>query len=207
MARLAARVPDARLIALPADLRDEGAAVSLIDRMTAGAGRIDAVVHCAIAGVSGVTGPFAATDPAAYGALAVQVVGGFQALCHAALPALAAAGGGAIVGFAADSGRFAAPRQSVMAGAYAGIMSFVRNLAVEVARDGVRVHCIAPTFVDETPIFEAFGRGGRGDAARARAGLGLPTPADIAPLVLFLCGPGAARITGQVVSVNGGLNA
>ncbi len=40
-----------------------------------------------------------------------------------------------------------------------------------------------------------------------RAGLGLATADDIAPLALFLCGEGAARITGQVISVNGGLNA
>jgi 3-oxoacyl-[acyl-carrier protein] reductase len=45
------------------------------------------------------------------------------------------------------------------------------------------------------------------ERARARAGLGLPKPADIAPLVLFLCGPGAQRITGQVISINGGMNA
>jgi len=44
-------------------------------------------------------------------------------------------------------------------------------------------------------------------SARRRAGLGLPTPEDIAPLVLFLCGGGARRITGQVISVNGGVNA
>ena len=47
----------------------------------------------------------------------------------------------------------------------------------------------------------------RAGAARERAGLGLPTPADIAPLVLFLCGTGAVKITGQIISVNGGLNA
>jgi NAD(P)-dependent dehydrogenase (short-subunit alcohol dehydrogenase family) len=47
----------------------------------------------------------------------------------------------------------------------------------------------------------------RADAARERAGLGLPTPGDIAPLALFLCSPGASKITGQVISINGGLNA
>jgi 3-oxoacyl-[acyl-carrier protein] reductase len=50
-------------------------------------------------------------------------------------------------------------------------------------------------------------RGSRVERAAARAGLGLPTPADIAPLVLFLCGEGARKITGQVISVNGGLHA
>jgi NAD(P)-dependent dehydrogenase (short-subunit alcohol dehydrogenase family) len=45
------------------------------------------------------------------------------------------------------------------------------------------------------------------ERAEARAGLGLPSAADIAPLVLFLCSDGARKITGQVISINGGLNA
>jgi len=47
----------------------------------------------------------------------------------------------------------------------------------------------------------------RAGSAFDKAGLGLPTPKDIAPMALFLCGPGAAKITGQVISINGGLNA
>ena len=77
------------------------------------------------------------------------------------------------------------------------------------AREGVRVHCVSPSFVDDTSTSRRLAQAGadRLDKARRRAGLGLPTPADIAPLVLFLCGDGARRITGQVISVNGGLNA
>jgi len=202
---LAVRVPNAQLIALPADLRDAGATQALVDDMMRQAGRLDALVHCAIAGVRDVTGPLVDTDPAQYGLLAAQVLGTFQQLCFAALPSLSIKGG-TIIGLAADSGRFAAPRQAMMGTVYAGIMGFVRNLALEVARDQVRVHCIATSFVADTSIFERFGIGGRGDAAAARAGLGLPTPLDIAPLALFLCAAGAARMTGQVISVNGGLN-
>ena len=87
-------------------------------------------------------------------------------------------------------------------------MTFVRNLSVEVSRDKVRVHCISPTFVVDTPVFEAFASvGDRGLRAQERAGLGLPSPKDIAPMALFLCGPGAEKITGQIISINGGLNA
>ncbi len=204
MERLTVRVPGASLIAAPADFCDETAIATMVAKVVSEAGRLDAVVHCAITGASGVAGPFAEADPAGFGKHAALVIGSFQRLCHAVLPHLGVRGG-TIVGFASDAGKFASPRQAVIGAAFGGIMSFVRNLSGEVARQGVRVHCISPSFVADTPVFEAYAA--RAGAARERAGLGLPTPADIAPMVLFLCGTGAARITGQVISINGGLNA
>lgn len=203
-ARLGERVPSARLVTAAADFREPGSIEAMVEAFAREAGRIDAVIHCAIAGSPGIAGPFSGVDPAALATHAALVLGSFQRVCLAALPHLSRQGG-TIVGFASDAGRFAAPRQAVVGAAFGGIIAFVRNLAVEAARDGVRVHCIAPSFVAGTPMAEAHAA--RADAARARAGLGLPTPADIAPMALFLCGPGAARITGQVISINGGLNA
>lgn len=204
LARLRERVGDARLIAAVADFRDDGAIERMVARVAAEAGRIDSVIHCAITGAPGVAGPFEQASNAGFAAHAALVLGSFQRLCLAALPHLAVRGG-TIVGFASDAGRFAAPRQAVVGASFGGIMAFVRNLALEVARQGVRVHCLSPSFVADTPSHEKHAA--RADAARARAGLGLPGPADIAPMALFLCGPGASRITGQVISINGGLNA
>ncbi len=202
--RLQARVPEAQLIAAPADFRDDSAIETMVEQVASEAGRIDAVIHCGITGAAGVVGPFAKADSANFGEHAALILGSFQRLCHAAMPHLAVRGG-TIIGFASDAGKFASPRQSVMGAVFGGVMAFVRNLALEVSRQGVRVHCISPSFVADTPIFEQHAA--RAGAAFDRAGLGLPTPKDIAPMVLFLCGPGAARITGQIISINGGLNA
>jgi 3-oxoacyl-[acyl-carrier protein] reductase len=191
-------------LAAPADFHEDGAIPALVDDIIIKTGRLDAVIHCAITGAPGARGLFAQTDPHSYGAHAALVMGIFQQLCFATLPHLAKQGG-TIIAFASDAGRFAAARQSIIGGAFGGLMAFVRNLAMEVGRDGVRVHCISPSYVADTPVFERFGE--RGAKAQARAGLGLPAPADIAPLVLFLCGHGARKITGQVISINGGLNA
>jgi NAD(P)-dependent dehydrogenase (short-subunit alcohol dehydrogenase family) len=166
--------------------------------------RLDAVIHCGITGAGGVTGPFAKATAANFEAHAGRVIGTFQRLAQAALPYLAKQGG-TLITFASDAGRFAAPRQALVGAAFGGLMTFVRNLSMEVGRQGVRVHCISPSFVADTPVFALHAA--RADAAQERAGLGLPTPADIAPLALFLCGPGATKITGQIISVNGGLNA
>lgn len=204
--RLQAQAPEARLIAAPGDVRMAGVIEGVVEKIAGEAGRLDAVIHCAITGAPNTTGVFAKTDPQNFGLTAQFVLGVFEQLCFAALPHLARQGG-TIVAFASDAGRFAAPRQSILAGVFGGMMAFVRNLAMEAARDGVRVHCISPSYVADTPVFERHAAGGRGETAARRAGLGLPTPKDIAPLALFLCSPGAGKITGQVISINGGLNA
>jgi 3-oxoacyl-[acyl-carrier protein] reductase len=204
--RLRSDAPNATLIAAPADFQAAGAAEAMVEKVAGEAKRLDAVIHCAVTGAPGTTGFFRTTSPENFGRTAQLILGTFEQLCFAAIPHLARQGG-AIVTFASDAGRFAAPRQTILGGVFGGIMAFVRNLAVEAARDGVRVHCISPSYVRDTPVFQRYAASGRGETAAQRAGLGLPTPKDIAPLALFLCGPDSAKMTGQVISINGGLNA
>ena len=192
-------------IALDASAPD--AAARLVEAAAAIHGRLDAVVDCLSAGPAGfrLTGPFHATEPAGYDAFLGLSAGWFQRLAHAAWPHLAERGG-TLIAFVSDAGKFAAPNQTIVGAARAAPIGFVRNLAVEAARDGIRAHCISPSFVAGSASAEQMGSQ-RMAKAQARAGLGLPTAEDIAPITVFLCGPGAARITGQVISVNGGLNA
>jgi 3-oxoacyl-[acyl-carrier protein] reductase len=184
-----------------------------IERIVAAAGawrgRIDVVVDCVATGpIRRVTGLFGETEPEGFSSLMDLSIVHLQRLAHAALPWLQREGG-TLIAFASDAGRFAAPRQSVIGASRAAIIGFVRNLATEVARHGVRVHCVSPSFVDESTSVRRLEKQAaeRLASLRQKAGLGLPTPADIAPLVLFLCGEGARRITGQVISINGGTNA
>jgi NAD(P)-dependent dehydrogenase (short-subunit alcohol dehydrogenase family) len=204
--RLQEQMPDQKFIAVPGDFREPGIIDAVIATTVTEAGRLDAVIHCAITGAPGTTGFFTRTSPENFGLMAQYVLGVFEQLTFAALPHLAKQGG-AIIAFASDAGRFAAPRQSILGAVFGGIMTFVRNLSMEIARDGVRIHCISPSYVQDTPVFERHAASGRGETASQRAGLGLPTPKDIAPLALFLCGPHATKITGQIISINGGLNA
>jgi NAD(P)-dependent dehydrogenase (short-subunit alcohol dehydrogenase family) len=189
------------------DIAGADAAAGLVSEAAACFGRIDAVVDCVSTGPAGarLTGPFKATDPAHYAAFYDLSAAWFQRLAHAAYPHLALRGG-TLIGFVSDAGRFAAANQTIVGAARAATIGFVRNLAVEAARDGIRAHCISPSYVAGSASAEKMGAERMARAA-ARAGLGLPTAEDIAPITVFLCGPGAARITGQVISVNGGLNA
>lgn len=198
----------AAMTGFTADLAEPGAAAELFARVAAHLGRIDAVVDCVSAGPAGITGRFAGTQPDAYAALFDVSAAHFQRLAHAALPWLARQGG-TLVALASDAGRFAAPNQSLIGASRAAIIGFVRNLAVEVARDSVRVHCVAPSYVEgSASLVRSEARiPDRVAHARSRAGLGLPTAEDVAALIMFLCGDGARRLTGQVISINGGLNA
>jgi len=200
--------PETDIAAYAEDAFAQGAVPSIVERAVACFGRIDAVVDCVTGGPPGVVGRFADTDPAGYPGLLNASVAHIQRLAHAALPLLARRGG-TLIAFASDAGRFAATGQAAVGASRAGIMGFVRNLAMETAQDGIRVHCIAPSFVEGSASLKRTEARNpdRVAKARARAGLGLPTPADIAPVVLFLCGDGARKLTGQIISVNGGLNA
>jgi 3-oxoacyl-[acyl-carrier protein] reductase len=207
VARLQARLPQGRFAAAPADYLAPGAYATLIDDVVREHGGIDAVVNCAMSVPDGISGLFHETDPEQFAELCRQAVVGFQLLCHAALPHLQRRNG-AIVAISSDAGRFAAARQALIGSARSAITGFVRNLAVEIARDGVRINSVSLTWVADTPIFERFATGnGRAETARKKAGLGIPKPSDIAPLVLLLCSRDAAKITGQEISINGGLHA
>ena len=199
----------AQLKSFAADVRQTGAAAALVEAVGNWHERIDAVVDCVSTGPAArIAGAFLQTQPEAYAAFLELSVVNLQRLAHAALPWLGR-NGGSLIAFASDAGRFAASNQALIGAARAATIGFVRNLAIETARDGVRANCISLSYVEEsasTLRLEAASVA-RMAKARQRAGLGLPTPADIAPLVLFLCGDGARRITGQIISVNGGLNA
>ncbi len=187
------------------DIWQDDAASRLVAETATLFGRIDAVVDCTATGPAGITGLFKDTDPASYTAFYGLSAAWFQRLSHAAYPWLGKQGG-TLIAFISDAGRFAAPRQTIIGAARAATIGFVRNLAVEAARDGIRAHCVAPSYVAGSDSARRMGSE-RMKKAAERAGLGLPTAEDIAPLVVFLCGEGASKITGQVISVNGGLNA
>lgn len=188
-----------------ADIWEEDAAEALVAEVAEQFGRIDAVIDCIATAPEGVAGPFADTAPDMFGSFLTVSVGWTQRLAHAAYGPLAAQGG-TLIALVSDAGIHAAPRQALVGAARAATIGFIRNFALEAAHDGIRAHAIAPSFVERTDSARRLGPE-RMAAASRRAGLGLPRPEDIAPLVLFLCGPGATKITGQVIAVNGGLNA
>ncbi len=131
---------------------------------------------------------------------------------RAVLPSMMAQGSGAIVNIASDAGKVATPGESVIGAGMAAIIQFTRGLAIEARRNGIRANVITPSLVEGTPLTDRLMAEGRFSAklfakARTLAHLGPTTPEDIAALAVFLASPASGRITGQAISVNGGISA
>ncbi|SMF72328.1 gluconate 5-dehydrogenase/3-oxoacyl-[acyl-carrier protein] reductase [Tistlia consotensis] len=130
---------------------------------------------------------------------------------RAVLPVMMDQGGGSIVCTASDAAKVATPGEVTIGAAMAAIVMFCRGLANEAKRSGIRVNVMTPSIVRGTPLYDqlmADPFAGRLFAkAETMARLGVAEAADLAQLAVFLCGPGSAKLTGQAISVNGGISA
>jgi 2-hydroxycyclohexanecarboxyl-CoA dehydrogenase len=115
-------------------------------------------------------------------------------------------GRGRIVSIASDAGRVGSSGEAVYAACKGGIVAFSKSVAREVARQGITLNCVAPGPTD-TPLFAGVDPSGKLQSALARAipMKRLAQPSDFPGLVAFLLSDDAAFITGQTVSVSGGL--
>lgn len=132
-------------------------------------------------------------------------------MCRTVLPLMQEHKSGVIINVASDAAKVATPGESVIATAMAGLVIFSRTLAMEAKRDGIRVNVLTPSLISGTQAAERHLQGGFSarifDKVANRAHLGLAQPEDVAALIVFLASPQAARITGQTISVNGGISA
>ena len=198
---------DVRFVAGDATVVDDIHA--LIDTSMRTFGRIDVLVNSIGGGLS--PRPFTATPADAFLDLANRHFLGAVHASHSVLPHMIAQDGGVILNMASDAGKVATPGETVIGALKAATIMFSRTLALETARWGVRVHCLTPSIVRLTPNYDRlmsddFSRK-LFQRAEARAALGVTTPADIARLAVFLASPAAANMTGQAISVNGGISA
>ncbi|MBD25167.1 MAG: oxidoreductase [Candidatus Marinimicrobia bacterium] len=132
-------------------------------------------------------------------------------ICHFIQPMMKEQGGGSIVNIASDAAKFATPGEAVIGAVMAGIVMFTRTLAIEGKRDGIRANVLTPSIVEGTLTYDrvmAPGFSGKlFEKAKKAAHLGVVRPEDIAPMIVFMTSPAAARMTGQAISINGGISA
>ena len=125
-------------------------------------------------------------------------------LTRALLPAMIEAGEGKIVNVASDAGRVGSTGETVYAAAKGGVIAFTKSLAREVAAHGINVNCVCPGPTD-TPLFRSLPEKMQAALTRAIPFRRLAKPEEVADAILFFTSSGADFVTGQVLSVSGGL--
>jgi 2-hydroxycyclohexanecarboxyl-CoA dehydrogenase len=195
------------LIPLVLDITDHAAVTAAIAQVKERTGRIDALVNNA-----GWDLPmqFVDSTPEFWNkVIAINLVGPLN-LHHAVLPHLIAAGGGTVINISSDAGRVGSSGESVYSACKGGIIAFTKTLARECAQHNIRLNAVCPGPTD-TPLLQSFA--GDGDYGRkVYEGLKraiplkrLGQPDDVAGIVAFMASEDANFITGQVISVSGGL--
>ena len=135
--------------------------------------------------------------------VAINFMGPVQ-VTRALLPQLIASGSGRIVNIASDAGRVGSSGETVYAGTKGGIIAFTKSLAREVVRNSIRVNCVCPGPTD-TPLFAGQSEKMRIALTNAIPMKRIAQPSEIADAVLFFASDRAKYVTGQVLSVSGGL--
>ena len=193
-----------RALALQVDVTDAPGVRAMTERAVTAFGKVDILVSNA--GWDRAA-PFVDTDEELWDRVIAINYRGHLATCHAALPYMRERGGGRIVTVASDAGRVGSSGEVVYSGAKGAVIAFTKGLAREVARYGINVNCVAPGLVD-TPLLAGIAEGHEKLIAAIVRSIPLGrtgVPEEIAAAICFFASPDAAYITGQTLSVNGGL--
>ncbi len=135
--------------------------------------------------------------------IAINLMGAVR-LTRGVLPPMVAARGGKIVNIASDAGRVGSMGETVYAAAKGGLIAFTKSLARELARYQINVNCVCPGPTD-TPLFQRQPERMKEALTRAIPFRRIAQPIEIAHAVLFFLSRRSDYITGQVLSVSGGL--
>ena len=189
------------------DITDRGSIEAAVAALDGAVGRIDVLVNNA---GWDIPIPFVDTDRAFWDkVIAINLYGPLN-MHHVVLPRMMARKAGRIVNIASDAGRVGSSGEAVYSACKGGIIAFTKTIAREASRANINVNCVCPGPTD-TPLFDAF-KAQSADGAKIAEGLAraipfrrLGRPDDYPGIVAFLASDDAAYITGQVISVSGGL--
>ncbi|WP_017538967.1 SDR family NAD(P)-dependent oxidoreductase [Nocardiopsis halophila] len=190
--------------AVGADLAGPGGVDAAVARVRAAVGRVDVLVHNA--GV-GVVGPFVQSDPGDWDLMWRVNARAPMLLTRTFLPGMVERGFGRLVFVSSDGARAGAGGEAAYAATKAALLGLAKSLARETARQGVTSNAVCPGPTD-TPMLRrvAEEHPGMVEALARRIPAGrLGEAADVAAAVAFLADPAASYITGQTLSVSGGI--
>ncbi len=191
-------------IGLRGDVTSKESVEAMVGEVVERFGRVDVLVNNA--GWDKVE-PFLKSDESDWEKIVAINLYGTLHCCKAVLPVMVEQGYGKVVNIASDAGRVGSSGEAVYSAAKGGIIAFTKTLAREMARYKINVNCICPGPAD-TPLFAEIGEENpklKEALQKAIPFRRLALPQDIANAVAFLASDEAEYITGQTLSVSGGL--
>jgi 2-hydroxycyclohexanecarboxyl-CoA dehydrogenase len=195
-------------IAVPIDITDPVAVRAAVEQVEAELGPIEVVVNNA--GWDDFM-KFLDTDEDFWTKILDINFKGALRVAHATVPGMIERGFGRVINIGSDAGRVGSSLEAVYSGAKGGIIAFTKTLAREVATKGVTANTVCPGPTD-TPALRKFADSSGQDADKVIGGMTrsvpmkrLAQPADVAAAVAFFASDAAGYITGQTLSVSGGL--
>jgi 2-hydroxycyclohexanecarboxyl-CoA dehydrogenase len=205
-----ARITDAggRAFAIHVDVTDTESVIGAVKTVAAELGEIEIAVNNA--GWDDFM-PFVETNEDFWNRILDINFKGALRVCHNVVPGMVERGFGRVINIGSDAGRVGSSLEAVYSGAKGGIIAFSKTLAREVATKGVTVNTVCPGPTD-TPALRKFADSSGQDADKVLGGMTrsvpmkrLAKPSDIAAAVAFFASDAAEYVTGQTLSVSGGL--
>ena len=200
-----ATAADAGGIAVPLDVTDSESVATGVERVGRELGPVDVLVNNA--GWDEAK-PFLETEEEFWDrVIDINFKGGLRTT-RAVLPGMVERGWGRVVNIGSDAGRVGSSMESVYSGAKGGVIAFTKTVAREVARSGVTANVVCPGPTETAFLDRIAGEGGERlveSLTRAVPMRRLGRPEDVAAAVAFFASDSAAYITGQTLSVSGGL--
>ncbi|MBS0436941.1 MAG: SDR family oxidoreductase [Proteobacteria bacterium] len=186
---------------LAVDLTDAASIAAFADTVQRRHGAVDVLVNAA---GWGRTAPFWEGTPEFWQQVVALNFVGPMTLTKALLPAMMERAHGKIVNVASDAGRVGSLGETVYSGAKGGLIAFTKALARETARYRINVNCVCPGPTD-TPLMAAVPEKVKDALIKAIPLRRLAQPQEVADAIAFFAGPHSDYVTGQVLSVSGGL--
>lgn len=155
--------------------------------------------------------PFIKTDKPLWDRIIAINLSGPLNMHKAVLPGMVARGGGRVVNIASDAARVGTSTEAVYSACKGGIIAFTKSVARELARDNILLNAVCPGPTNTPMMQSVLGEGEQAEKWKDAMVRGIPLkrmgePEDYAGIVAFLASSDAGYITGQAISVSGGMN-
>jgi 2-hydroxycyclohexanecarboxyl-CoA dehydrogenase len=193
-----------RAVSMHADITSKPSVQAMVADVRERFDRIDVLVNNAGWDKAG---PFLSSEESDWERIVGINLFGVLNASRAVLPIMVEQGSGSVVNIASDAGRVGSTGEAVYSATKGGVIAFTKAIAREMARYRINVNCVCPGPAD-TPLFDSIGADNpnlREALIRAIPFRRLADPIDVANAVAFLASDEASYITGQTLSVNGGL--